>query len=158
VAWPGATRTPSKEAGETTTPGGVGVIDRAQGKLIESFAPLGLVLAVLFVGLLAFYTFLAAILWGVVLAISPWRRSTRSFLSHSAIADGWPPRSLESDSACVLCFRRLRSPAHSHPSCRRPSAGSNVLVLLVSARHQSRFSTFHWLASPSGTACRQFRR
>ena len=38
--------------------------------MIERFAPLGLVLAVLFVGLLTLYPFLAAILWGIVLGIA----------------------------------------------------------------------------------------
>jgi len=41
-----------------------------EGELIERFAPLGLVLAVLFVGLLTLYPFLAAILWGIVLGIA----------------------------------------------------------------------------------------
>ncbi|WP_083240494.1 AI-2E family transporter [Methyloceanibacter methanicus] len=40
------------------------------GELIERFAPLGLVLAVLFVGLLTLYPFLPAILWGIVLGIA----------------------------------------------------------------------------------------
>ncbi len=56
-------------AGSTTTSGGSST-DRTKGELIEKLAPLGLVLAVLFVGLLTLFPFLAAILWGVVLAIA----------------------------------------------------------------------------------------
>jgi len=44
--------------------------DSPRFELIEKLAPLGLVLAVLLVGLLTLYPFLAAILWGVVLGIA----------------------------------------------------------------------------------------
>jgi len=46
------------------------VRDAPKAELIERFAPFGLVLAVLFVGLLTLYPFLPAILWGVVLGIA----------------------------------------------------------------------------------------
>lgn len=59
----------SQGTGSTTTSGGSSA-DRIKGELIEKLAPLGLVLAVLFVGLLTLFPFLAAILWGVVLAIA----------------------------------------------------------------------------------------
>lgn len=46
------------------------MIDTRKSELIEKLAPLGLVILVLFVGLLTLYPFLPAILWGVVLAIA----------------------------------------------------------------------------------------
>jgi len=60
---------PTEGTREAPTSSG-GAIDRLKGELIERLAPLGLVLAVLFVGILTLYPFLAAILWGVVLAIA----------------------------------------------------------------------------------------
>lgn len=65
----GGSGEPTKGSSSTTTSGD-GAIDRTQGELIERLAPLGLVLAVLFVGLLTLLPFLAATLWGVVLAIA----------------------------------------------------------------------------------------
>lgn len=46
------------------------MIDAPRGELIEKLAPLGLVFAVLLIGLLTLYPFLPAILWGAVLAIA----------------------------------------------------------------------------------------
>jgi len=46
------------------------VSDAPKAELIERFAPFGLVLSVLFVGLLTLYPLLPAILWGIVLGIA----------------------------------------------------------------------------------------
>lgn len=69
MAGRGGSSKSSQRAGLTATSAG-SAPDRAKGELIERLAPLGLVLAVLFVGLLTLFPFLAAILWGVVLAIA----------------------------------------------------------------------------------------
>lgn len=71
------------------------------GELVERIAPLGLVLAVLSVGLLTLYPFLPAILWGIVLgiAVAPLHNRLLGRLGHRrALA------ALLTGVGLVLCF------------------------------------------------------